>query len=739
MFSALILGLVLALVTGCDSCGDDDDSGGGATSDDDNDNDNSLPDDDDNDNSSPDDDDDNDDATPFCADGYLTPAGDCLTQIDGGDPGHNGISAAVSSDGTICVAAARSRELVLYSLARGTAEGDWVEEVVDRMAASPVIAFDSNNNLHLAFRDLWNRQLRYGLKTEGRWTFEGFDFDAAYVDLAVDYLGRPHLSYQDPDQKMIAYARREDSGWLLETPLDQAETGYITDIAVDSQAHAHIAFGAVGGLLGASYYATNETGYWRAELVELDTYCPHLDIGSNDVVHYVYSRLLGIEGQGILMHRYGSVGAWQTEEVDPTPFYNGLHDLNIRVDEALRPHVFYTGARLPIQIKLSHAVKGDDGWQTETVAAGPYDDIDYRYVTAYPAAADDYSVVRQTSPDGLQFYGPGPAYRPTTLGKGVVSDFDYFRDADGDERFFYKIDDRRLLYRRVSTVAPEMHEIETASRALSVRMAVDPAANTHLYYSESPESGTYFHRYEHTVNGTWTADTLPLDTSAYIYPVLAADANAVAHFFFRDGSVLTHLWKEEGDWTEEPLEENVAIPMAAAADAGSTLHIMFLNEDLAQLRHASKSPNGPWATESVASVDEGTITQVNLTVDPGTRTMAGCFATQSPDRVFYVVRGDGSWTTESLFEDYAASSVWGCGVSGADDRAAVVTTSYAEGLVLAVRADGHWTERVVDRSGGTAARSLYSDQAASLLFGYRAQSGMQRAAIPAHFHEEGSP
>jgi len=743
--------ILTVLPTGCD-CGDPSTSSGQADDDqaspmpDDDDND-SSPVGDDDDNNDDNDNDNNDDVVEFCADGYLTPAGDCLTQIDGGDPGHNGVSAEVGPDGTLYVAAARGREFVIYSRAPDAAADDWQEEIVDRMAGDPVIAFGPSGRLHTAFLDLWTETIRYGKKSGGVWSFEDVEhiggsyssnYYGPYLDLAIDNSGQPHLAYQkrvyNDLSRVIRYARRDDNGWVLETPLEQEETGFQANVAIGDDGVVHLLFGA-GTTIGISltYYATNQAGYWQAELIQDWSVNSAMALDTDGTVHIAYVYILSFNGEGYLEYCSGTLGSWQRERVFPTLFLDGIDAVSLRLDRDSRPHIFYGTIRgLWNRERLEHAFLTDEGWQNEIVASDPAGSIiTYDFTDTYSASDSNISVVSYSTEYGLVVHDADAKYQAITLGRGGAGDFGYHLNSADEEYFFYRIGYNHLIYRHFHSGEYDEHEITTECHITSGQMVIDPVGGEHLYYKWYPTSGTYYHWYEFNNGDAWETVSLPFDENAYIYPALAADAESMPHFFYTEEGILKRLWKDNGAWMEESLENDVSTQLAAVFDSESTLHVLFFNTALSDLRYAVKSSGEPWIISTVIHVDAEYIKPINLVVDKENDNLAGCYVPSDYSSVVFIILADAGWTEELLFTDYASEAFYGCGVGISGKNAAVVTSTESDGLLLAVRNSDPWMERIVDITGsGSRNESLYWDTHGNLRFIFGSEWAIQRATVP---------
>jgi hypothetical protein len=742
-----ILGLALGLLAGCDSCEcDDDDSGVGGDDDDDDDaspavdddNDDSSPDDDDND----DNDDDNDDATPFCADGYLTPAGDCLTQIEGGNPGDNGVSTAVAPDGAYFVAANRGRDLVIYSRHPAPIGTKWMEEVVVHMAANPVIAFDGDGALQLAYLDIFNDEVRWGIKTDDGWSFEIVDAVGAmwdysngvYLAMAVDQSNSPHLAYLDYANHTVRYARRTPGGWLCSSPLEGAYSGSNNSLVVGGNGVVHLVTGGGGMFSSVVYYLTNASGDWQVEDLGVGSSLSSLDIDASGVVHIGYSQIVFLASYQRLMHRWGGLGAWRTEMVSPYVF-NFVEFSELRLDRSGRPQIYYVSLRglgAPEEVNLEHATRSDTGdWSLDVFVSDSPDETYYHSLATLPIGSADVAVVASSSTHGLVFYGPPPTYEPAVLGGYASASYlaSYFGDGD-DERYFYGFNNSIARYVRLGA-EQELLVLAVPNGPLNLRMAVGGGGETHLYYEDDPDDRPFERWYVHQQDGLWVTEAAPIQQTHTGFTELVADGDSVPHWFFGQSETLVHLWKEDGDWFQEALESNVDYKLAAAS-AASTIAVAYYRADLGAVRCGVRDADGVW---DFSTAMEGLLERpdsIGVAVDADTGAVAICVISPDGWQVDFLERQDQAWSSSTVFSTPPGDSFEQCAVGIRQGSGMVLTVNEEYQLLQAAQSGGLWTTRTLDPSSVHYQRAqpfLRPDGSARL--GYLSECAIQRAIVRA--------
>jgi hypothetical protein len=125
-----------------------------------------------------------------------------------------------------------------------------VKQVVDYsddVGSENSLALDLSGNVHIAYYDKSQQDLKYACKKKGGdWTIEVVDSTGdvgSCPALAVDRDGHPCISYCDWTNRNLKYARRGDQGWITET-IDASSNhgGEFTSIALDRNGRPHISY-----------------------------------------------------------------------------------------------------------------------------------------------------------------------------------------------------------------------------------------------------------------------------------------------------------------------------------------------------------------------------------------------------------------------------------------------------------------------------------------------------------------
>ena len=166
------------------------------------------------------------------------------------------------------------------------------------------ISVDSNDAVHISYYDATNTNLKYATcssscSSASSWsnvTIESSSGDVGkYNSIAIDSNDALHISYRDSTNTNLKYATcsssscTSSSAWTNSLIDSDGNVGSRTSIAIDSNDAAHISYYDFGN--GDLKYATNQNGSWAKTTVDatgtVGKYTS-IAIDSNDVVHISY-------------------------------------------------------------------------------------------------------------------------------------------------------------------------------------------------------------------------------------------------------------------------------------------------------------------------------------------------------------------------------------------------------------------------------------------------------------------
>ncbi len=125
------------------------------------------------------------------------------------------------------------------------------------------LSVDSSDNLHLAYENFVNDELKYMTNASGLWVTETVDSSGdagSGISIAIDSSNNVHISYLDSTHGDLKYATNSSGSWFIETVDSLGYVGRYPSIAIDSLNNVHIAYNDWSN--EALKYATNAYGDW---------------------------------------------------------------------------------------------------------------------------------------------------------------------------------------------------------------------------------------------------------------------------------------------------------------------------------------------------------------------------------------------------------------------------------------------------------------------------------------------
>jgi hypothetical protein len=213
-------------------------------------------------------------------------------------------SLAIDSNGAVHISYYRlPGEDLMYATDKS---GSWVITTVDSTGSvgeHTSISVDSSDAVHISYYDATNTNLKYATcssscSSASSWskiTIESSSGDVGkYNSIAIDSNDALHISYRDSTNTNLKYATCSSScssasSWTNSTIDSDGNVGSRTSIAIDSNDAVHIAYHDITN--GDLKYATDQSGSWANTTVDsvgtVGRYTS-IAIDSNDVVHISY-------------------------------------------------------------------------------------------------------------------------------------------------------------------------------------------------------------------------------------------------------------------------------------------------------------------------------------------------------------------------------------------------------------------------------------------------------------------
>ena len=219
--------------------------------------------------------------------------------------------------------------------------GSWVYSSIDIVgtATGTSIAVNSNNAVSIAYYEGTNSFLKYATQVDGSWALTTLDSSGdagAYPSLAFDSNDNAHISYWDSTNFNLMYVTDVSGSWVIDTLDSSDNVGAWTSIGIDSADKVHISYYDSTNL--NLKYATDTSGSWDYSVVDISGSAgmySSLIIDSSDDIHISYYDGMA----GSLLYANDETGSWTTTIVDSVGNV-GMHS-SIALDSNDDVHISY--------------------------------------------------------------------------------------------------------------------------------------------------------------------------------------------------------------------------------------------------------------------------------------------------------------------------------------------------------------------------------------------------------------
>ena len=107
------------------------------------------------------------------------------------------------------------------------------------------IVIDSNDKVHIAYRDSTSNDLNYATNESGSWVYSTIDSVGSvghYNSIALDSNDGLHISYYDTSNDDLKYATDKSGSWAIISADTEGNVGAYSSIALDSSDNVHISY-----------------------------------------------------------------------------------------------------------------------------------------------------------------------------------------------------------------------------------------------------------------------------------------------------------------------------------------------------------------------------------------------------------------------------------------------------------------------------------------------------------------
>jgi len=646
---SVLAAFVLAWVS---ACGDDDDDNNDDSSpageDDDND-DTSPTADDDNDVSDDDVDDDSvddDDASPNGDDDDVV-LDDRFVLIAGGNVAATDTAAADGRDGVVYLAAIRSYQLMLYTIA-----GEAITaETLATGAADPKIAVDGSGALHVVYRNSKATRLVYLTNRTGAWvqeTVESSDYVSG-ADLALGPDDAPHLCYNREENGLV-YAVRSATGWSSEIVYQKALSDCA--IAVGEEGYVHL-FGATvtDSYQPIAVYVTNWSGSWEnyrimqlanGGLVSGGFNCFDVAVDAEGIAHFALVHWTYIlEATDYFVSYMTFENSMLKKWSNPTG--SGITKITLLLDDDEGAHLFYGSPN------LHEWTNAGGSWADTTLEPSG------RYASAAQDASGDFLIgyLDANTMDLNLGRESGAAWTKQLVADGTQVGWSVSQALDGDGNVFLAYVDNidakyRLAYHsngawHFEDIAPGSEDFDEDDAYILI--ALTPASEPHVMFQELATNDIFYGVRE---DKGWIVEALVEEDATL--DDFAVDKDGYDHLLYNISDEIHYATNRSGDWLTETLTTE-AYGIRLAVDANGMAHVVYItNIDWKVQVYYTTNASGTWVEENPYTSDSAWVYSLVLDADDaphialGTQEVSGGF-----NRIRHLWRADGDWKSELAF------------------------------------------------------------------------------------------
>jgi len=238
----------------------------------------------------------------------------------------------------------------------------WITETVDNsFPLESDIAVDSRDYAHVTYTvysdgsyDKSLARVKYAYYDGNSWVTDALNESGFWSNIALDSQDNPHIAYFDGSG--LQYAFFNGFKWTKETVDRDSLNGLsIPSIALDSENQPHIAYS--GGLTVTPRplkYATLKGLLWNIQTIDEEGYAASLIIASSNNIHISYRNATALK------YAYFDGASWNIEVV-ATNIGGGVQT-SLAIDSESRPHIVYQSGTV-----INHAYFGYKSWNITAI------------------------------------------------------------------------------------------------------------------------------------------------------------------------------------------------------------------------------------------------------------------------------------------------------------------------------------------------------------------------------------
>lgn len=512
-------------------------------------------------------------------------------------------------------------------------DGVWFKGPVDSPDVCwTSLALDGDGNPHIAYDNLG---LYYAVKVNGFWSYETVDAAVgagSYCSLALDAFDNPHIAYRDGGSSTLKYARKEGGSWTVESADLTPGAGLYTSLVLSPQGSPRIVHKVLTAELR---YATKTGDTWTSFIVSTDVNTLYssfaMDSQGNAYVSYLQGGTIAD-----LVYATNKSGTWIAEGVDVTG--NVGHWTSLALDPQGNAHISYYDPDQDVLKFADQAIHitspvGGEAWASSEQATVTWDGGGLVDIEASSDGGSTYTTLLSGVSGGIAVVSV-PAWN-TTAARVRVSRADPFSTSESPGAF---------------TIAPRTigawwHESPDTGGVVGANtsLALDKRGRAHVTHRTST---SYDIKYAVRTAGVWSSEVV--DTAGtLLYTSLALDSQEIPHVGYTDLDTgdLRYAVRTGGAWSVETVDAAVTAHYPSlAVDLQDVPHIGYYDSGAQDLRYAVRT-GGTWNTETVdATGNTGNTPSIVVDIYDNPRIS---YQDVTNGILLYAEKADGMWNIET--------------------------------------------------------------------------------------------
>jgi len=495
--------------------------------------------------------------------------------------------------------------------------GSWTTSLIEgtntstffSVGTEPDLFIDASDNLHVVYTRYYKNTANalmdvvYGNNTGGSWSFEVAASGSRFGDgtnLGLDSNGKAHIAFLDNTNFELHYATNAGGSWVNSTLASGVEVFYGLSMEVDTKGKSHIGFyDATNNAIG---YANNAGGIWaftKVAYVGAASNLCSLALDKGDGVHITYFDARSAS-EGL---KYSTNTAWKLTTLYDGPITFAPGQSSIKMDKNGWTHVCYYVTK---NTSLMYANNVGGTWKHElvdgagTVQAGGFCSM------ALDTAGKAHISYRDSTRNELKYAtNAGRGWANVTLDDRVNVSFTTSIAVDANDKLYISYYATALGNLKCAifngatwsyqTVDNSTNDVGRYSSIALERIDRD-TYRPHISYYDATNGDL---KYAFQTGSSWTLESIYTsgsDAGKYNSLALDLDGNAFVSFFDDTYDNLMLASNADDHWDYMTVDDSAGMYTSLVRSGSGALHIAYY-DDVNQDLKLAVNLNGDYPTD----------------------------------------------------------------------------------------------------------------------------------------------